>query len=389
MAALAQPPTLKARLIAAYEPAAIRGRASEMRLAGAANFLYDTNMKKRIRVRRNRRGRPATGHDPAVSIRLSKDLMGTLDQWASENGPLSRSEAVRRLVELGVWNERQPKSRPALSKEGFLSPSISEWIKRHRVANRRWFGLAEDLNRVAMGLLPSLTLPPEDNNVFLAVLLFLRGLSSFQGALLLAERGMTQDARTLARGCFENVFLMGALCRDPSFAAAFVGDDSLHRAKIAKTLLKLPNGSGLNAEQIERLTRFMSNFENSGMSAKPVNIADAARSAGLIDIYDTYYRGLSTDASHASVTALNRYVEADERSMIVGLRWGPEVSDVQNTLRDVCTAAIYSIVLISESCGLDDLENRMGACWADYKKLIEAQSREAEADMRASAARRA
>src|SRR6516162_6607220 len=33
MAALAQPPTLKARLIAAYEPAAIRGRASEMRLA--------------------------------------------------------------------------------------------------------------------------------------------------------------------------------------------------------------------------------------------------------------------------------------------------------------------------------------------------------------------
>ena len=109
-------------------------------------------------------------------------------------------------------------------------------------------------------------------------------------------------------------------------------------------------------------------------------VAGAARLArlpGAADrIYDVYYRGLSTDASHASVTALNRYVEADEHSMIVGLRWGPEVSDVQDTLMCVCTAAIYLIRLISDSCGLDDLENRMGRCWADYKKLIEAQSRD-------------
>jgi len=268
-----------------------------------------------------------------------------------------------------------------LSEEGFLCPAISEWIKQHRQENQDWFNLADDLNRVSMRLMPSLTVPPEDNNdnVFLAVLLFLRGLSSFQGAVLLAERGMTQDARTLARGCFENVFLMGALCKDPSFAAAFVSDDFLRRAKIAKPLLNLPNGSGLNAEHIEKLTHFMSDFEISGMSTKSINIADAARSAGLINIYDVYYRGLSTDASHPSITALNRYVEADEHSVIVGLRWGPEVSDVQDTLRDVCTAAIYLLVLIHESCGLGNLENRMGGCWADYQKLIEAQRREAEA----------
>jgi hypothetical protein len=308
--------------------------------------------------------------------------MVTLDQWANDNGSPSRSEAIRRLVELGLWNERQSKSPPALSEEGFLSPTISEWIKRHRVVNQRWFSLADDLNRVAMRLVPSLTVPPEDNNVFLAVLLFLRGLSSFQGALLLAERGMTQDARTLARGCFENVFLMGALRKDPAFAAAFVGDDAVRRSKIARALLKLPDNSSLDAAHIERLTRFVSNFESSGMSAKQINIADAARSAGLIDIYDTYYRGLSNDASHPSVTALNRHVEADELNTIVGLRWGPEVPDIQDTVSCVCTAAIYLIFWISEFCGFRDLEDRLGRCWADYKKLIEAQSREAEADMR-------
>src|SRR5260221_1153186 len=332
-------------------------------------------MKKSVGVRQKRRGRPATGHDPAISIRLPESLVVARDHWGSENGRLSRSEAIRRVFELGVSSEQRSKFRPAFSEEGFLSPSISEWIKRHRIANARWFGLAEKLNRLAMSVIPVLTVPPDDNKVFLAALLYLRGLSSFQGALLLAERGMTQDARALARGCFKNVFLMGALRRDPTFAAAFVGDDSLRRAKIARALLNLPKGSGLNAAHIKKLNRFMSDFENSKMSAKQINIADAARSAGLIDIYDTYYRGLSNDASHPSVTALNRHVEADERSTIIGLRWGPEVSDVQDTLSCVCTAAIYSIVLISEFCGIGDLENRMGLCWAEYKKLTEIQSR--------------
>jgi hypothetical protein len=310
--------------------------------------------------------------------------MVTLDQWANANGSASRSEAIRRLVEHGLWNARQSNSPSGfISEEGFLSPAVSEWIKRHRLANQGWFSLADDLNRVAMRLVPLLTVPPEDNHVFLATLLFLRGLSSFQGALLLAERGMTQGARTLARGCFEDVFLMGALRKDPAFAAAFVDDDGFRRSKIARAFLKLPPNSGLDAAHIERLTHVLSNFEN---SARPINIADAARSAGLIGVYDVFYRGLSNDASHPSITALNRHVKADELNTVVELRWGPEVPDVQDTVRCICTAAIYLIAFIKEFCEFHDIEDRMEGCWADYKKLIEAQSREAEANMRPPAA---
>jgi hypothetical protein len=83
-------------------------------------------------------------------------------------------------------------------------------------------------------------------------------------------------------------------------------------------------------------------------------------------------------AKAALVRVANRHVEADELNTIVGLRWGPEVPDVQDTVSCVCTAAIHLIVLISEFCGFHDLQNRLGGCWADYKKLIEAQSREAD-----------
>ena len=49
------------------------------------------------------RGRPATGRDPVTAIRLSKELRETVDKWAAgQDDQPGRSEAIRRLVELGL-----------------------------------------------------------------------------------------------------------------------------------------------------------------------------------------------------------------------------------------------------------------------------------------------
>jgi hypothetical protein len=54
-------------------------------------------------VVRKRPGRPATGQDPVTAIRLSKELRETVDAWAAEqDDEPGRSEAIRRLVELGL-----------------------------------------------------------------------------------------------------------------------------------------------------------------------------------------------------------------------------------------------------------------------------------------------
>jgi hypothetical protein len=48
-------------------------------------------------------GRPATGRDPVTAIRLSPEMRDTVDQWAARQPDKpTRSEAIRRLVELGV-----------------------------------------------------------------------------------------------------------------------------------------------------------------------------------------------------------------------------------------------------------------------------------------------
>ena len=54
-------------------------------------------------VVRKRPGRPATGQDPVTAIRLSKELRETVDKWAAkQDDEPGRSEAIRRLVEIGL-----------------------------------------------------------------------------------------------------------------------------------------------------------------------------------------------------------------------------------------------------------------------------------------------
>jgi hypothetical protein len=56
-----------------------------------------------IRVVRKKRGRPATGETAVSAIRLSGELRAKIDAWAQQQpAPMSRSEAIRTLVDRGL-----------------------------------------------------------------------------------------------------------------------------------------------------------------------------------------------------------------------------------------------------------------------------------------------
>jgi hypothetical protein len=50
-----------------------------------------------------RRGRPATGNAPTRTLRLTDEFIAKVDAWAtSQDDDPGRSEAIRRLVDLGL-----------------------------------------------------------------------------------------------------------------------------------------------------------------------------------------------------------------------------------------------------------------------------------------------
>jgi hypothetical protein len=52
-------------------------------------------------------GRPATGKDPIRAIRLSDEFIANVSAWAAaqDDNP-NRSEAIRRLVEIGLKGKK-------------------------------------------------------------------------------------------------------------------------------------------------------------------------------------------------------------------------------------------------------------------------------------------
>jgi hypothetical protein len=66
-------------------------------------FWYTVSMGKSIKVHQKKLGRPATGRDPAVTVRLPKEVLDDVETWAAKQGSdLNRSQSIRRLVEIGL-----------------------------------------------------------------------------------------------------------------------------------------------------------------------------------------------------------------------------------------------------------------------------------------------
>ena len=86
---------------------------AEVSASPRLDFTLYVIMAKSISVKRKKAGRPATGTDPLYGVRITDALMTQIMNWASANGA-TRSEAIRRLVELGltVKVRAKPVSRP-------------------------------------------------------------------------------------------------------------------------------------------------------------------------------------------------------------------------------------------------------------------------------------
>jgi Arc/MetJ-type ribon-helix-helix transcriptional regulator len=59
-------------------------------------------MKRPTKSIENKKNRAPPEQDPFSAIRLSPKLTAAIDKWAEKNGVSSRSEAIRRLLALGL-----------------------------------------------------------------------------------------------------------------------------------------------------------------------------------------------------------------------------------------------------------------------------------------------
>ena len=233
---------------------------------------------------------------------------------------------------------------------GFLSPDMEPIIEQCRKQNALWFTLAEDINRSAQAIMTSYQIGPGETSGqhLFGLLLLIRSLSNFQGGLLMAERGMVVEARTLFRCCFENAFWLGALLKDgDDFINDIMGDEVASTKSKANWLMRDPSRlefSGPNAPA--RLQARVAQMEKEWGKVSGQKLEDAAKRGKLADAY-LYYKVLSGDAAHPSVSAMNRYVQLGQNKL-TGITCGPFLDEVSGSLNCGCQAMIAAGVAITE-----------------------------------------
>jgi Family of unknown function (DUF5677) len=229
---------------------------------------------------------------------------------------------------------------------GFLSPEVSEFSKQTRAAHARQFEIAERVSELGESVLERFEVTSRDRQPLLTAMLFMRGLHTLQGAIILAERGLVLAARTLVRSSFETAFYLGASIIDADFVEDLLTDHARALEKLQRAHASLP---GVPSEDVANLKEVSETAKSLGGDGAALQIRIVAKRAGLDHVYDSFYRGLSTDAAHPTLLSLNNHFDTDSTGAFKDLRWGPDLNDALSIDDTLSLAALAGLVLIEQA----------------------------------------
>jgi len=247
--------------------------------------------------------------------------------------------------------------------DGFLSNEADEG--RNLVLNsyREAFVLAKDLNRQAMRLFREYSLCMNNEVKIAIAALMTRIVETYQGVIIMLERGMTSQARMLVRSQLEALFQMAAMVKNPNLYDSYAAKhyrSTISALKAAKRWKQESLQGRLSKEKIDELILDNEN-KLEEIKAVSLQIYQWAEKAGLSDFYNVFYIENSS-AIHSDMWALDDHVLDSEHGLQVNI--GPNDFDLYHILRTSISIMISAIESFSVAQGIKiaeiikDLHNR-------------------------------
>jgi tRNA threonylcarbamoyladenosine modification (KEOPS) complex Pcc1 subunit len=141
-----------------------------------------------------------------------------------------------------------------------------------------------------------------------------RSISSFRAALFLIQQDQVMEARSRARGLYENLLWIGALRkRGADFVQDMVKDEAYNRRSLGELTFRLSqkHGADINSPDSLKLRGIIKDIGKQFPEMKKLNAKDTA-TGSAVEIAYVQYIMLSLDGGHCSVTALGRHLSREE-----------------------------------------------------------------------------
>ena len=176
---------------------------------------------------------------------------------------------------------------------------------------------------------------------------FVRAHHTFQGALILAERGMIPGGLIELRAGVESAISLHALANDPGFVDQMIEAHHFNQRKLARVVRDNPDYlATYSAKEVAEMHATIAEVDameaRAGKKLSDINWATAAKHCP--DLYHLLYRMLSSDGTHATINSLNRFVVADAATMeITAFRVAPDAAGLVEALSAACLLFIWAV----------------------------------------------
>jgi len=238
---------------------------------------------------------------------------------------------------------------PPITENGFLGKEIMSYISDIRSEYSDLFNLCDEINKLCHKTLFEIDAHSREAQEILIATLYMRIKSSFQGVVILTERGMIPQAKMIIRSILEAMFILCALSNKVELCDIYMQADQKKRLKQLNKLRMLKSGLPPEAKEseIQKLEQELKkDIEEKGI--KLLNVEQWAKEAGQHDIYLSAYTVLC-DPVHTNVKDLERYLVLDEDNEIKEFNLGPDTDDLEIVL----SANIeFMLVALKATCGL-------------------------------------
>jgi hypothetical protein len=251
--------------------------------------------------------------------------------------------------------------------DGFFSPEIDQFLSVMRTTNpsKPWFDYALDLNRIGLDLLRQAMTARGENARFTMHGIFVRTHQSYQAALLLAERGLIGDARTVLRSGVEGAIAICALAADPTFVQRLIEAYYVNQRKIARVVLSSPEyRASYGAVELATMQHLIAGVDAMEAAPKPklrdINWADVALKY-CPDLYQLLYRSLSSDGTHVTLNSLDRYTVKDADMQITAFKAAPDGEGIIDVLSAACLMFLWAAAPFAAAVDRRDITARLKA----------------------------
>lgn len=240
-----------------------------------------------------------------------------------------------------------------MKKHGFLSPNLPALTASIRKNGACQFAVAEAFNELGMSVLRDLVINPACQQEVLSASMFGRVLTSFQSAIILCERGLLSNARTLILAAAETAIILNAVAKDPSVCKALTPGMMHNERALALSWLSEPQVHAvLSKDDIETLKNRIEEIDKEYSTAKnlqdvPIQLdalANACESPTLANIVRRISAG---NAAHASLEAIVHQTKNDcAVAAIQGFKFGPEEKHLLPTVSDAFSVMSHALTSI-------------------------------------------